>query len=267
MGSLASTSQISQAETHVHVQLPPMLDMPYLPGTSQHDEEQQGLAPGALDVRGDLEQEIEDMLEGPAKEFLLHRKKAMKLAALAFLQPEEQPRSFMVVGLENEKIQSVKDFLEDMNDMLKAARESIRSAQDRAKTYANKACRKVTFEKGDFVFLKVPATSKTMKTGKCDKLSPRYCGPFKILKKLGDVAYKLELPESFQVHPVFHISRLKKSIHGLENVVSPDILVDLIEPPKISCEPKTILGYRDTRHKVYQEVLVKWTDVEEEATT
>ncbi|MCO5587419.1 hypothetical protein L7F22_041368 [Adiantum nelumboides] len=53
-----------------------------------------------------------------------------------------QPRSPMAVGLEKEKIQSVKDFLEDMNAMLKAARESIRSAQDHAQTYANKTHRK-----------------------------------------------------------------------------------------------------------------------------
>lgn len=95
------------------------------------------------------------------------------------------PRSPMVVGLEKEKIQSVKDFLEDMNDMIKAARKSICSAQDRAKTYADKGRRKVTFAEGDFVFLKVPAKSETMKTGKCDKLSPKYCGPFKVLKKVG----------------------------------------------------------------------------------
>ncbi|MCO5570270.1 hypothetical protein L7F22_023989 [Adiantum nelumboides] len=118
-----------------------------------------------------------------------------------------QPRSPMALGLEKEKIQSIKDFLEDMNDMLKAARESIHSAQDRAQTYANKARKKVTFEKGDFVILKISAKSKTMKTGKCDKLSPRYCGLFKILKKIGGVAYKLELPESSQVHPVFHVSK------------------------------------------------------------
>ncbi|MCO5589320.1 hypothetical protein L7F22_043286 [Adiantum nelumboides] len=64
-----------------------------------------------------------------------------------------QPRSPMAVGLEKEKIQSVKDFLEDMNDMVKAARERICSTQDRTQTYANKACKKVTFEKGYFVFL------------------------------------------------------------------------------------------------------------------
>ncbi|MCO5608753.1 hypothetical protein L7F22_062968 [Adiantum nelumboides] len=126
-----------------------------------------------------------------------------------------QPRSPMAVGLEKEKIQYVKDFLEDRNDMLKAACESIRSAQDRAKTYANKARRKVTFEKGDFVFLKVPAKSETMKTVKCDKLSPRYYGPFKILKKIGDVAYKLELLESSQVHSVFHVKFERQKAPGL----------------------------------------------------
>ncbi|MCO5589086.1 hypothetical protein L7F22_043052 [Adiantum nelumboides] len=153
-----------------------------------------------------------------------------------------QPRSHMAIGLEKEKIQYVKDFLEDMNNMLKASRESIRSAQDRAKTYANKVRIKVTFEKGDFVFLKVPAKLETMKMGKCDKLSPRYCGPFKVFKKIEDVAYKLELQESSQVHPVFHANKLKKSVHGLENIVSTDILEDLIEPPKIPHEPKRILG-------------------------
>ncbi|MCO5558228.1 hypothetical protein L7F22_011807 [Adiantum nelumboides] len=53
-----------------------------------------------------------------------------------------QSTSPMGVGLEKEKIQSVKDFLEDMNDMLKAACKSIRSAQDHAQTYANKARKK-----------------------------------------------------------------------------------------------------------------------------
>ncbi|MCO5611729.1 hypothetical protein L7F22_065987 [Adiantum nelumboides] len=180
-----------------------------------------------------------------------------------------QPRSPIAVGLEKEKIKSVKDFLEDMNDVLKAAHENIRRAHDRAKTYAIKARKKVTFEKSDFVYLKVPTKSKTMKTKKCDKLSSRYCCPFKVLKKVGDVANKLKLPKSSQVHLVFHVSKLKKTVHGLENVVSPNILVDLIEPPKIPHEPERILGYKDrhTRHKVYREVLVKWTDVEEEAVT
>ncbi|MCO5614486.1 hypothetical protein L7F22_068769 [Adiantum nelumboides] len=88
VGSLASTSQINQAETHLHVQLPPMMEMPDLP--SIHEEEQQGPAPRALDVREELEQEIEDMPKGPAKEFLLYKKEVMESVALAFLQPDQQ---------------------------------------------------------------------------------------------------------------------------------------------------------------------------------
>ncbi|MCO5613138.1 hypothetical protein L7F22_067414 [Adiantum nelumboides] len=83
----ASYNTISQAETHLHIQLPPMTEMPDLPSTK---EEQQVPTLGALDVRGELEQEIEDMPEGPAKEYLLYEKKKMESAALAFLQPEEQ---------------------------------------------------------------------------------------------------------------------------------------------------------------------------------
>ena len=153
--------------------------------------------------------------------------------------------------------------------MLLAAHKSICSAQDRAKLYVDKGRRKVTFEEGDFVFLKVPPQSETMKTRKCNKISPRYSGPFKILKRIGDVAYKLELPESSQVHHVFHVSKLKKSIHGLKNVVSLEVLVELIEPPIIPHKPEKVLGHpdRQTHHNVYQELLVKWIDKDEEAVT
>ena len=73
------------------------------------------------------------------------------------------------------------------------------------------------------VYLKVPAQSEALKTGKCKKLSPRYCGPFKILKKIGDVVYRIELLEGIRAHPVFHVSKLKRTLHPLENVVSPNV--------------------------------------------
>ena len=84
------------------------------------------------------------------------------------------------------------------------------------------------------VFLKVPAQSKTLKTGKCEKLSPRYCGPFKILKKIGDIAYRIDLLDGIKAHLVFHVSKLKRMLHPLENVISLNVLVELIKPP---CAP------------------------------
>ncbi|MCO5608876.1 hypothetical protein L7F22_063094 [Adiantum nelumboides] len=74
VGSLASTSQICQVETHLHIQMPLIPEMPKFPSTQE--EEKQRPAPGALDVREQLEQEIEDMPEGPAKEYLLYEKKS-----------------------------------------------------------------------------------------------------------------------------------------------------------------------------------------------
>ncbi|MCO5549438.1 hypothetical protein L7F22_002909 [Adiantum nelumboides] len=87
MGSLASTSQIHQAETHLLIQPPLMPEMPEF--HSPKEEEQPRPAPGALDIREQIEQEVEDMPERPAKEYLMYEKKVMELAALAFLQPED----------------------------------------------------------------------------------------------------------------------------------------------------------------------------------
>ncbi|MCO5584281.1 hypothetical protein L7F22_038205 [Adiantum nelumboides] len=92
MGSLASTSYIQQAKTHVPIQPPQLPEMPEFQGIEE--EEQQRPARGALDIREDIEQEIEDLPEGPAKEYLMYEKKVMQSAALAFLQSEEQVKDF-----------------------------------------------------------------------------------------------------------------------------------------------------------------------------
>ena len=69
---------------------------------------------------------------------------------------------------------------------------------------------------------------------KDNKLSPKYCGPFKVLQKIGTMAYKLELPDSSRVHPIFHVSFLKK-VTG-ENIPVQTILPELDEEGKIILE-------------------------------
>ncbi|MCO5611203.1 hypothetical protein L7F22_065453 [Adiantum nelumboides] len=92
VGSLASTSQIHQAETHLQFQQPLMLEVPKF--QRPEEEEQPRPAPGALDIREQMEQDVEDMPEGPAKEYLLYEKKVMESVALAFLQPDEQIKDY-----------------------------------------------------------------------------------------------------------------------------------------------------------------------------
>ena len=92
-------------------------------------------------------------------------------------------------------------------------------------------CRPVHFKEGDWVFLKVPENSTSLQMGSISKLSPQFCGPFKILQKVGLVAYKLELPVHSKIHPVFHVSRLQKHLLYNNNVRNHDVLVEFMEPP------------------------------------
>ena len=77
---------------------------------------------------------------------------------------------------------------------------------------------------------------------KDNKLSPKYYGPYKVLQKIGTMAYKLELLVSSQVHPIFHVSCLKNVIG--ENLPVQTILPKLDEEGKIMLEPEAVIETR-----------------------
>ncbi|XP_070015847.1 uncharacterized protein [Nicotiana sylvestris] len=105
-------------------------------------------------------------------------------------------------------------------------RRSLKAAQSRQKSYSDKRHRELEFMVGDKVFLKVSPMKGVMRFGKKGKLRPRFIGPYEILEKKGNVAYKLALPvELSSVNPVFHVSMLRKYIHDESHI----ILVDTIE--------------------------------------
>jgi hypothetical protein len=81
------------------------------------------------------------------------------------------------------------------------------------------------FDVGDHVYLKVSPIRMPHRFRVRGKLTPRYIGPYRILKRIGDVAYKLKLPERLaDVHNIFHISQLRKCLLVLEEQVVPDTL-------------------------------------------
>ncbi|XP_070042304.1 uncharacterized protein [Nicotiana tomentosiformis] len=87
----------------------------------------------------------------------------------------------------------------------------LRTAQSRKKSYANWKVHDIAFMVGERVLLRISPTEGVMRFGKKGKLSPRYIEPFEILESVGEVAYRLALqPILSAVHPVFHVSMLRK---------------------------------------------------------
>ena len=97
----------------------------------------------------------------------------------------------------------------------------LHAAQSRQKSWADAKRRPLTFAEGDYVFLRVSPMKGIVRFGVRGKLSPRFIGPFRILKSVGAVAYKLELPQSLSgVHDVFHVSQLRRYIPDPIHVIS-----------------------------------------------
>src|SRR5262249_41973491 len=108
-------------------------------------------------------------------------------------------------------------------------KERLKTAFSRQKSYADPHSRHVEFGVGEYVFIKVSPMKGIMRFGKKGKLAPRYVGPFEIIDRVGEIAYHLALsPEFSHVHPVFHISMLRKYVPDPSHVLPPQS-VELIK--------------------------------------
>jgi len=139
-------------------------------------------------------------------------------------------------------------------------RQRLATAQSRQKSYADRRRRALMFEVGDHVFLKISPSRGVMRFGKKGKLSPRYVGPFEILDRIGEVAYRIALPPQFSgLHDVFHVSMLRKYVADPSHVIQlevPEIRQDL----SLEERPVEIVDRMDhrLRRRTIPMVKVRW---------
>jgi ribosomal protein L21E len=151
------------------------------------------------------------------------------------------------------------ELLKEMELTVKQVQQNLKEAQDRQKSYADLKRTFREFEVGDHVYVKVKPRKSSLRLGSSVKLSPRYCGPFEILARIGPVAYQLALPANIRVHNVFHVSLLKKYVHDATHVIDwTDIQV---EPEgDFQVEPECIIDTREhvLRNRTIRQVKVQW---------
>jgi len=152
------------------------------------------------------------------------------------------------------------ELIQDAIEKVQLIQQRMKAAQDRQKSYANRRRKNLEFEVGDRVFLKLSPRKGFYRIGKGGKLNPRYIGPYEIIERVGEVAYRLDLPPNLTgIHNVFHVSQLRKYHPDESHVITTEELP--LEPNLTYMEsPIQILDYKikELRNKRIPMVKVLW---------
>jgi hypothetical protein len=156
-----------------------------------------------------------------------------------------------------------------VEEQVRLIRENLRIAQSRQKSYVDTWRRQLEFKEGDHGYLKVSLIRGIRRFKVKGKLSPCFIAPFMILKRVGEVAYQLELPDHLaDVHDVFHVSQLKKCLRvPEEQLPMEDLSVqDDLTSTEYAIKILDTLT-RVTRSKVIKMCKVQWNHHSEDEAT
>ncbi|GJZ76716.1 putative reverse transcriptase domain-containing protein [Tanacetum coccineum] len=149
------------------------------------------------------------------------------------------------------------ELIRDTTKKIIQIKNHLLTAHSRQKSYADRRLKSLEFEVGDMVLLKVSPWKGAVHFGKREKLSPRYIGPFRILTRVGLVAYILELPEELKgIHSTFHVSNLKKCL-AEGDIIGPMEEIQLDDKLHMIKEPVEIVDREVKRLKQSRIPIVK----------
>jgi hypothetical protein len=157
------------------------------------------------------------------------------------------------------RVEAVQRELIDRDEAFRQLKAHLLRAQSRMKQQADKRRSDKSFDIGEWVFVKLrPHRQQSIVSRINAKLAARYFGPYPVVERIGAVAYKLRLPDGSRVHPVFHVSLLKKAVGSYQEE---EPLHDCLDGEKgLLYEPEAILAHRmvQVHGEEVSQVLVHW---------
>ncbi|GJU49301.1 putative reverse transcriptase domain-containing protein [Tanacetum coccineum] len=145
------------------------------------------------------------------------------------------------------------ELIHETTEKIVQIKQRIQATHDRQKSYDDVRHQPLEFQVGDRVMLKVSHWKGVIYFGKRGKLNPRYIGPFKVLDKVGTVAYRLELPQQLsRVHSTFYVSNLNKCLSDEPLAISLDE-IHIDDKLHFVEEPVEIMD-REVKRSILEEV-------------
>lgn len=175
------------------------------------------------------------------------------------------PRHFGIEETDSCTVQDLDPWLKERQGMAELLRQHLLRVQQRMKNQADKHRTERSFAVGDWVCLKLqPYVQNLVVSQSCHKLSFRFFDPYQVEAKVGTATYRLKLPPTSNVHPIFHVSLLKKVTGTHRPLVS-----DLPNDTSVVHLPELVLDkhLKNRDNRVIAQVLVKWTGLPVEMAT
>ncbi|KAJ1262437.1 hypothetical protein BS78_09G107500, partial [Paspalum vaginatum] len=171
-------------------------------------------------------------------------------------------------AISSSTVESVNAILTDRAAHLQQLKLHLATAQNRMKQYSDKAHTDLQFQVGEQVLLKLqPYAQSSLVNWPFPKLAFKYFGPYKVLEKVGAVAYKFDLPAISHIHPIFHISQLKPCTPDYSPIFSELPSIPVRDAPSV--EPQAFLERRLVKRGniAVPQVRIQWSSLPSTATT